>query len=104
MKPKFRAGIDDPQIFFEEEFMAHLYDHYPINNNDVLLHYMEDGTYFENWFRNEYPDEWEADDKAWEEHKARVKKIKEANKLESERQAELDEIDKRMKGASQWTI
>ena len=48
MKPKFRAGIDDPQIFFEEEFMAHLYDHYPINNNDVLLHYMEDGTYFEN--------------------------------------------------------
>ena len=100
MKPKFRAGIDDPQIFFEEEFMAHLYDHYPINNNDVLLHYMEDGTYFENWFQDKYPDEWEADNKAWEEHKARVKKIKEANKLEAERQAELDEIDRRMIGAS----
>jgi lipopolysaccharide biosynthesis glycosyltransferase len=100
MKPKFRAGIDDPQIFFEEEFMAHLYDHYPINNNDVLLHYMEDGTYFENWFQDKYPDEWEADNKAWEEHKARVKKIKEANKLETERQAELDEIDRRMIGAS----
>lgn len=100
MKPKFRAGIDDPQIFFEEEFMAHLYDHYPINNNDVLLHYMEDGTYFENWFQDKYPDEWEADNKAWEEHKARVNKIKEANKLEAERQAELDEIDRRMIGAS----
>jgi hypothetical protein len=65
---------------------------------------MEDGTYFENWFQDKYPDEWEADNKAWEEHKARVKKIKEANKLESERQAELDEIDKLMKGASQWTL
>jgi lipopolysaccharide biosynthesis glycosyltransferase len=101
MKPKFRAGIDDPQIFFEEEFMAHLYDHYPINNNDVLLHYMEDGTYFEDWFKNYHPDEWEADNKSWEEHKARVQRVKEANKLEAERQAELDEIDRRMKGASQ---
>jgi lipopolysaccharide biosynthesis glycosyltransferase len=80
MKPKFRAGIDDPQIFFEEEFMAHLYDHYPINNNDVLLHYMEDGTYFENWFQDKYPDEWEADDKAWEEHQARVRKNREEAK------------------------
>jgi lipopolysaccharide biosynthesis glycosyltransferase len=101
MKPKFRAGIDDPQIFFEEEFMAHLYDHYPINNNDVLLHYMEDGQYFEDWFKNYHPDEWEADNKSWEEHKARVQRVKEANKLEAERQAELDEIDRRMKGASQ---
>jgi lipopolysaccharide biosynthesis glycosyltransferase len=100
MKPKFRAGIDDPQIFFEEEFMAHLYDHYPINNNDVLLHYMEDGQYFEDWFKNYHPDEWEADNKSWEEHKARVQRVKEANKLEAERQAELDEIDRRMKGAS----
>lgn len=80
MKPKFRAGIDDPQIFFEEEFLAYLYDNFNIGNGDMLLHYMEDGGYFEDWFKDHYPDEWEADNKSWEEHKARVNKIKEENK------------------------
>ncbi|NDB59195.1 hypothetical protein EB001_12185 [bacterium] len=74
MKPKFRAGIDDPQIFFEEEFLAWLYDNYNIGNGDMLLHYLEDGGYFEDWFKDHYPDEWEADNKVWEEHQARVKK------------------------------
>ena len=100
MKPKFRAGIDDPQIFFEEEFLAYLYDNFNIGNGDMLLHYMEDGGYFEDWFKDHYPNEWEADNKSWEEHKARVQRVKEANKLEAERQAELDEIDRRMIGAS----
>ena len=80
MKPKFRAGIDDPQIFFEEEFLAYLYDNFNIGNGDMLLHYLEDGGYFEDWFKDHYPDEWEADNKSWEEHKARVNKIKEENK------------------------
>jgi hypothetical protein len=47
----------------------------------MLLHYLEDGGYFEDWFKDHYPDEWEADNKVWEEHKARVQRIKEANKL-----------------------
>ena len=81
MKPKFRAGIDDPQIFFEEEFLAYLYDNYPIGNGDMLLHYLEDGGYFEDWFKNKYPDEWEADNKVWEEHQARVQRIIKENKL-----------------------
>jgi len=82
MKPKFRAGIDDPQIFFEEEFMEYMYSNsdFHITNGDSLLYYLEDGQYFEDWFKDYHPDEWEADDKAWEEHQARVRKNREEAK------------------------
>ena len=82
MKPKFRAGIDDPQIFFEEEFMEYMSSNsdFHITNGNSLLHYLEDGTYFEAWFKDYHPDEWEADNKKWEEHQARVMKNREEAK------------------------
>jgi hypothetical protein len=44
------------------------------------LHYLEDGQYFETWFKDYHPDEWEADNKKWEEHQARVIKNREEAK------------------------
>ena len=53
----------DPQEKYEEEFIAYMYSNsdFHINNGDSLLYYLEDGTYFDEWFKEYHYDEWKKD-------------------------------------------
>ena len=49
-----------------------------MENYEVLT--CDNGLQAVDWFKNHHPDEWEADNKKWEEHQARVKKNREEAK------------------------
>lgn len=53
----------DPQEKYEEEFIEYMYSNsdFHINNGDSLLYYLEDGQYFDEWFKEYHYDEWKKD-------------------------------------------
>lgn len=36
---------------YEDEFIAWLYTQYPIGNDEMLIHYMEDGVSYDNFLQ-----------------------------------------------------
>ena len=82
----------DPQEKYEEEFIAYMYSNsdFHIYNGDSLLRYLEDGTYFDEWFKEHHYDEWKKDNDEWNARMQRRMRSKEEEK-------ELDEIDKQIK-------
>ena len=54
------------------------------------MYYLEDGTYFDEWFKEHHYDEWKKDNDEWNARmQRRMRSIEE--------EKELDEIDKQMK-------
>jgi hypothetical protein len=74
----------DPQEKYEEEFIEYMYSNsdFHINNGDSLLYYLEDGQYFDEWFKEYHYDEWKKDhDEFMERLNKRMTKLQTQGKV-----------------------
>ena len=79
----YMLGKTDPQEYFMDEFSAWAIENCQIGNGDMLINVIEDGTTFDNWFRDYHTDLWEADDKWWDEQ---IKYVREKKRMEAKKE------------------
>ena len=63
----FELAKTDAQQYFYDEFLQWVYENCNVCNGDHMIHIMEDGDTFENWFKDYHYDLWKAEDEWWDE-------------------------------------
>jgi len=69
----YQVGKTDAQEYFMDEFSAWAIENCFIGNGDMLINVIEDGTTFDNWFRDYHTDLWQLEEDHWNERVAQQK-------------------------------